>query len=351
MGGEPAVNAAAVGASSEPASMHDVAVAAGVSTSTVSRALRGQSNVRPDTAARVRAVAEELGFTVTASAAGLASGKVRRIAVLLGSPLTDWFSGEILDAIARVVRGAGYDLLLYRVHGSKERESFFRTMPARRNADAMIVASFRLQPKEQATLERIGIPMVYLNQRVPECPGVGIDDAGAGRVATEHLVDRGYRRLVYVHEWLEPDFAWSAQDRLEGFDAAVAAHPGAVEDARTERVRVSEDFELGLAARLAAEVAEYGQPIGVVAEHDGLALRLLSGLWRQDVRVPAQVGLVGFDGHDWGTRLGLTSVVQPAQRLAAAAAEIALRLARDEATAHDHEWLELPTVLREGTTT
>ncbi|MGO3141123.1 MAG: LacI family DNA-binding transcriptional regulator [Galactobacter sp.] len=327
--------------------MHDVAVAAGVSTSTVSRALRGQSNVRPDTAARVRAVAEGLGFTVTASASGLASGKVKRIAMLLGSPLTDWFSGEILDAIVRVVRGAGYDLLLYRVHGAKERESFFRTMPARRNADAMIVASFRLLPDEQATLARIGIPLVYLNQHVEGYPGVGMDDVAAGIVATRHLLARGYRRLIYLREELEQDFVWSAQDRLTGFRAAVATPDTAV-DARVVQVRLAEEFQDGLAHELAAEAENTGYPVGVLAENDTLALRLLYGLRRARVDVPGQVGVVGFDGQEWGQRMGLTTVVQPVQRLAAAAAEIAHRLARAEPTAQDWEGLALPTGLREA---
>lgn len=333
------------------ASMHDVAVAAGVSTSTVSRALRGQSNVRPDTAARVRAIAEELGFTVTASASGLASGKVKRIAVLLGSPVSDWFSGQILDAIIRVVRGAGYDLLLYRVHGAKERESFFRTMPARRNADAMIVASFRLQPEEQATLARIGIPTVYLNQKVDGYPGVGMDDVGAGAGATRHLLDRGYHRLIYLRELLEQDFVWSAQDRYTGFRAAVEAAHEAVEESGVVQVRLAEEFQDDLARQLAADVEKTGRPVGVLAENDALAMRLLTGLRRNGVDVPGQVGVVGFDGQDWSLRLGLTTVVQPVQRLASAAAEIALRLARDEATDHDSEWLEVPTVLRESEST
>jgi DNA-binding LacI/PurR family transcriptional regulator len=331
--------------------MHDVAAAAGVSTSTVSRALRGENNVLPETAARVRAVAEDLGFSVTASAAGLASGKVKRVAVLLGSSLTDWFSGEILDAIVRVLRGAGYDLLLYRVHGAMERRSFFESMPARRNADAMIVASFQLEPDEQAILGRLGIPMVYLNQHVDGYPGVGIDDQAVGAAAAEHLVGRGYKHLVYVGRRMEPGFEWSAQARGVGFSESGVALGVDAPRTRLIDLEPSGTSELLLARELKSQVMKSGDAVGVLAEHDGLATRLLHALRHENVDVPSHVGVMGVDGQEWGTRLGLTTIAQPVERLASTASEIALRLARGEATAQDHDWLELPTHLREGTTT
>ena len=81
------------------ATMADVAARAGVSVATVSRALRGSELVSAATTARVRAAADELGFSVSRSASGLATGRLGRIAVLVGGALDTWFNGSILDAI------------------------------------------------------------------------------------------------------------------------------------------------------------------------------------------------------------------------------------------------------------
>lgn len=327
--------------------MHDVAVAAGVSTATVSRALRGSDSVRPETAERVRSAAAELGFSVTASAAGLASGKVKRIAVLLGSPLTDWFSGAILDEIYRVLRRAGHDLLLYRVHGAQEREEFFRSLPARRNADALIVASFLLSEQEQAILERIDTPMVYLNHEVPGRPSVGIDDVAAGRQAVQHLHDLGHRRFRFLRAELEPGFVFSASNRYDGFRARLQELGLADEGLDPICVPMEEDF----AAELVESLLAGPLPVAVVAEHDELAMRLLLGLWQAGVSVPEQVAVIGFDGQPRAAHFGLSTVSQPVEDLAASAAELALQLARSEADPQEGRRIEFPTEVHADRTT
>lgn len=310
-------------------SMADVATAAGVSTSTVSRALRGAASVRPKTAARVREAARTLDFTISPSAASLATGKVNRIAVLLGSPLTDWFSGSILDTIYRVLREAGFNLLLYRVHGGQERRSFFETLPARRNADALIVASFHLTAAERRTLEQMRIPLVFLSQLVDGAPSVGIDDADAGRQAVRYLYGLGHRTFCYAraNRALEEGFRWSASDRYRGFRSELAElglpqGPGSL---------LEENLDRDTGPRLAARIIAGPLPVAVVAENDELAMRIVLALDDQGVRVPDDVSLIGFDGQEAAARIGLTTVAQPVDRLAAAAAETAVRLARGEA--------------------
>ncbi|WP_157887713.1 LacI family DNA-binding transcriptional regulator [Frondihabitans sp. PAMC 28766] len=326
------------------ASMEDVAEAAGVSISTVSRALRNASNVRPETTARVHDAAARLGFSASPSAASLATGKVKRIAVLIGSPLTDWFSGTILDGIYREVRSAGYDLLLYRVHDADERRVFFETLPARRNADALLVASFALTPDEQATLERMRVPVVYLNQKVSGSAGVGIDDRGAGRAATEYALGLGRRRVVFLRERGLEGFRWSARDRYRGYLDALDA---AGLSASAELVEEPGGGRFGVSA--ADRILAGAVPVVVACESDGIAIRLLAALRRRGARVPDDVAVIGFDGQPEGELFGLTTVVQPVAEMTGWAARTAVALARDANA--PRERLELPTVLRLGTTT
>ncbi|WP_423919469.1 LacI family DNA-binding transcriptional regulator [Frigoribacterium sp. 2-23] len=330
--------------------MQDVAQAAGVSVSTVSRALRGSSKVRPSTIAAVRAAAYSLGFVASPSASSLATGKVRRVAVLIGAPLTDWFSGSILDGIYDVLREAGLDLLLYRVHNRSERDEFFRILPARRNADALIVASFALSEEEERILDDSETPVVFLSQRVAGHASVGVDDAGDGRTAARLLLNLGHTRFAYLRNSLDLGFRWSARGRHDGWtreldDASV-----------TQEARVDIDLPVGpdFGEKAAARLLAGPLPVAVTAENDDLALRLLIALERIGARVPQDIAIVGFDGQPRALEFGITTVAQPVHDMARLAAEAATALALG-ATVDWHalpdDAVELPTTLLLGRTT
>lgn len=110
-----------------------------VPTATVSRALRRPGQVKPATRARILEAAQALSYGATRSASSLASGRTERIAILNGGSLAHWFTSEILQGAYTVIRDHQMDLTLYRAGTAAEREQFFRTLPARKNADAMMV--------------------------------------------------------------------------------------------------------------------------------------------------------------------------------------------------------------------
>jgi DNA-binding LacI/PurR family transcriptional regulator len=330
------------------ASMEDVAAASGVSVSTVSRALRGGTNVKTATVERVLEAAARLGFVASPTASSLATGKVKRIAVLIGAPLTEWFSGVILDRIYRVLRENGFDLLVYRVHDREERDAFFTSLPARRNADALIVASFTLTDAEQEVLGRMRTPLVYLSQHVTAHSSVGIDDAAGAAAATRLLLSLGHTRILYGRSAAQPGFSWSARDRYLGYtgelDAAAAA--SAPVAAPVSRGLVEFPAGPGFGTLVAGALLAGRLPAAIVMETDELAMQLLLALARQGVRVPEDVSVVGFDGHQQAEAFGLTTIAQPADELARRAAELAVALARGggDETAHPVT-IELPTTL------
>ena len=118
--------------------IEDVAKAAGVSTFTVSRALRGMDHVAPRTREKVLQAAKELNYTVSKAASALASGQTNRVALLSRDRIAGWFMGELLDGLYDVFNPARYDLLIYRAGNAEERSGFFTNLPANRNADALI---------------------------------------------------------------------------------------------------------------------------------------------------------------------------------------------------------------------
>jgi DNA-binding LacI/PurR family transcriptional regulator len=162
--------------------MEDVAALAGVSVATVSRALRDSPLVSAATRQKVLHAAGELDFAVFRPAAALASGRVGRIAVLISGQVQGWFNGAALDGLYDGLRAADQELAVYRVTNLAERETFFATLPVRRNADALVVTSFALTADERERLNSIGMPLVYVNQIVDDAASVSIDDVEATRL-------------------------------------------------------------------------------------------------------------------------------------------------------------------------
>ena len=206
-----------------PSSMTDVAERAGVSVATVSRALRGSPLVSAETTERVVQAANDLSFAISRAASSLATGKLDRVAVLVSGSLGSWFNGCLLDTVYQTLHDRGQELLIYRTLSTGERDEFFATLPARRNADALIVASLELAAGQRQRLQQLGLPLVFVNQRLAGAASVSIDDAAGAAVATQHLINLGHRRIAYVGLRHEPGVRVSSAARLAGYRQAMKA--------------------------------------------------------------------------------------------------------------------------------
>lgn len=310
-----------------PPSMEDVAKVVGVSVSSVSRALSGSPGVRQKTRDKIRETAQALGFVPSRSASSLVTGKLNRIAVLIGSPLEHWFSGAILDSLYPVVHEAGYDLVLYQVRTSEQRAKFFRELPAQRNADAIIVASFALTPAEHERLAAMRVSAVYLNQQVSGQPSVSIDDVAGARVAVRHLLTLGHRHIAYARNKQIPGFEWSASARYDGYCQELRSRGLTVEN----QLLIEEEDGVDFGGRAAAALlAAPSMPTAIFLENDFLAMSLMTALHRTGIRVPEDLSVVGFDGQPLGAAFGLTTVAQSVSDLAVRAARIAVNIAEED---------------------
>lgn len=328
------------------ASMADVARRAGVSVATVSRALRGSPLVSPETTARVGAAAEELSFAISRAASSLATGRLGRIGVLLGGSLQTWFNGTVLDAVYARLAPADVELTIFRIQDRAERDAFFTRLPARRNVDAMIVASFALSAPERGRLQTLGVPLVYLNQRVRGVPSVAIDDVAGARDGVRALLHLGHRRIAFVRsDTRTPGFRYSADRRIEGFRAAMAEAGVAPQDQLVITVPGVDagDQVVGVA------LAEADPPTALAVDSDDLAIGVVAALGRAGVRTPEDVSVLGFDDQTLAGRLGLSTVAQPAALIAGEAAALALALAAGQEPAHRSVVVPTRLVLRRTT--
>lgn len=143
--------------------IQDVAREARVSVSTVSRSFTRPDLVSAKTRARVLEVAQKMDFRLSRSAAALKSGRSFRIALLLPSPITNWFNVTVYSGLNSVLQPAGYDISVFSIATWEERRRFFSSMPVRRNSDAVILCSFNTVANEMTELRNTGVPVIGIN--------------------------------------------------------------------------------------------------------------------------------------------------------------------------------------------
>ncbi|NYI03729.1 LacI family DNA-binding transcriptional regulator [Allostreptomyces psammosilenae] len=321
---------------SEHPRMSDVARRAGVSLSTVSRALRGVPGVAPEVRHRVEQAAMELSYVISRGASSLVTGRTGRIAVIAPF-LQPWFFGVAMAGIYSRLRSTGTDMVVYEVGDTTALSSYLRTLPLRRNVDAVIALSLRPADEELEHLRRLGVPVVFCSDEVDGFPSVFIDEAAAAADATRHLLNLGHTRVAYVQARDDTGFSWHSRQRVVGCRKATA-------DAGLELVVVTAKTGIDGGALAAAELLSLSDPpTAIVTETDDLALGVLRTLERSRLAVPGVMSVVGFDDQETAALFDLTTVAQPVYDLGAQAAQLALDVL--DGTGRTDTHLQLPTHL------
>jgi DNA-binding LacI/PurR family transcriptional regulator len=254
--------------------MADVAQRLGVSISTVSRALRGLPGVSEATRTRILAEAQAMSYVVSPAAASLAGGATGRVGLLV--PRVDaWFYSEVVAGAEAALRAAGLDTMLTCVPSNRDRFDFFERLPLRRKIDALIVVSFPLDARSESRLAALGIPVVAVSCTSQQFSSVAVDDARAARLAVDHLVRAGHRRIGMG---LVASVPWGIDGGAHGME-------------------------------LLLSVAQ--PPTAVFCFSDEVAIGALRTLRRSGIAVPEGMSLTAVDDHPMAELLDLTTVHQP----------------------------------------
>jgi DNA-binding LacI/PurR family transcriptional regulator len=301
-------------------SIKDVARSVGVSTATVSRALRGLPRVSEATRDRVLHAAAELDYVASPSAAGLAGGRTRAVGVVVPF-VSRWFFASVVQGAEEPLREAGYDLLLYNLGGDMEsRRRVFTSHLVRRRVDAVLVLSLTPNEQEIIALAKLHRPVAVIGANVPGWASVGIDDVSAACSAMQHLIALGHRRIAHLGGALvgELDFA-APRDRLEGYRRAMASAGLPVHPAWEIEGDFTVNGGVGGMERL-LRLDKSVVPTAVFAASDEMAIGVVAAVRRAGLRVPEDVSVIGIDDHEMAEFFELTTVAQPAReqgRLAA----------------------------------
>jgi DNA-binding LacI/PurR family transcriptional regulator len=303
------------------ASLRDVAERAGVSLATASRVATGSALVRDETRDRVERAMRELLYVPTRR-----SPPTGAIGLLVPE-----FENPIFAALAQAMEtratNAGFATILCNTAGSALREVDYVHMLLERRVDGMVficgeVTDVRGEHGHYAQLLEQGALLVFVNgaSEALDATSVGVDERAAGRIATEHLLELGHRRIGFV---AGEAYAMPTREKLLGrADALGAAGLAADGLVAHERFTV-EGGRLALRSLLAANG---DRPTGVICSNDLMAIGAMQEAAALDLRIPDDLSIVGFDGIDgasW-TQPPLTTVEQPIDAIA----ETAIRALR-----------------------
>jgi DNA-binding LacI/PurR family transcriptional regulator len=271
--------------------MAQVADRAGVSTATVSRVLSGHSRGRAGTRERVLEAVAALDYRPSDVARSLKRRATRTIGLLVTDIQNPYFP-QLVRAVEDRAHESGYALLLGNGTDDPAREAAYLESLAARRVDGLIIAASRLTRRHASALERSHIPTVLVNCESPDqrWPAARSADREGGRMAAEHLVDLGHRRLGLV---TVPGEA-AAHEREAGVRDALTEAPRGT-TLRIETGAAGADAGEASASRL---LARHPEVTGIVCFNDALALGVLRGIRTTGRRVPWDVSVVGFDDID-----------------------------------------------------
>ena len=306
---------------SGPITSHDVAQAAGVSQSTVSRALRGDSRISDETRRHVLSVAAELGYTPSQLGRSLVTRTTRTVAIVV-TDLTSVFYPYLVAPLHEELDSRGYRMVVF-TEGVESGEKPSRAGVERlldRSVDGAVLTTSRLDGAVPLELWRRGLPFVFLTRFVEGIPADSaiVDNSLGAAMAAAEVVRQGHRRIAVISG--PPDTS-TGRDRERGTRAALAA--GGLELPEESIRRGPFLFETGY-SNMSQLMALERPPTAVICGNDTIAIGAFNAARAAGLVIPDDVSLVGFDDLPmaaWEV-FQLTTVHQPMEEMARTAVRL-----------------------------
>jgi LacI family transcriptional regulator/LacI family repressor for deo operon, udp, cdd, tsx, nupC, and nupG len=315
---------------SQEVSIADIARVAGVSHTTVSRALRGSPLISLNTRERIQQLAREMGYTPNAIAQSLLTKQTNTIGLVVTS-IADPFLNDVVKGVEEVARAANLSVFLSATHNDPDQEMKVIETFHRRRVDGILVASSRITSDYKKRLARIRVPTVLINSQADLQDGllhwVAVDDRAGARIGVEYLVQLGHRHIGYLGASSRPR---SNRERFQGYQdallkAGINCAKTPVQVAPGSEASHNEDVAHGRSSL--AYFLEQGAT-AIFCYNDMMAIGLLTACREQGIDVPGKLSVVGFDDIEMASYVTppLTTVCQPKVELGSLATEVMLNL-------------------------
>ncbi|WP_367306932.1 LacI family DNA-binding transcriptional regulator [Alicyclobacillus acidocaldarius] len=306
--------------------IRDVARAAGVSVTTVSRALNGAADVGEETRQRVIEVAKQLNYRPSHVARSLVLRKSQNIGLLVSDfrKGSHHFLYDVLVGVHDTLAEYGYDVTLVSTDTARQQLVSYVDFCRARGLDGVIVMGIRLddpyvEEVVESTLPSVVIDLPLLSRH---CGYVMTDNVNGARYAVRHLVSRGCRRIGFVNGAAH---AAVSRERLRGFEDAARQYVGEFD----ERLVVYGDFTLEGGQRALAELLAKAPDVdGVFFASDLMAIGGIQHCKAMGIRIPDDLAVVGFDDIDLARFVtpALTTVAQPRYEMGCEAAKMLVHM-------------------------
>jgi DNA-binding LacI/PurR family transcriptional regulator len=311
--------------------LKDIAARAGVSIMTVSKVLRDAPDISTPTKARVRALAQQMGYVPNSLAQGLRTRTTKLFGLII-SAMTDPIFARVVMAIEERAHDLGYEVILSHSLNLPEREEIAIRRLISRHVDGLFVSPVYRLVREAPIyrdLQRCGIPTIILGHLAPFCSqfvNVDTEDLHASHAGAQHLLDLGHKRIAF---FAGPQVSPWAQERFDGYRRAL--REAGIDLDEKLVFNAGSTIEEGENAALQM-LNEGADATAVQAVNDLVAIGAAKIFLDQGIKIPQELSIVGFGNVLISEyfRVPLTTIRQPKFRLGVAAMNSMLNLMRGE---------------------
>jgi len=303
----------------------DIAKKTGVSYATVSRALNGRSGVKEDTRTRVLEEARKMGYQPNAIARGLVLRHTHTLALVIPD-ITNPFFPEIARGVEDAASILGYSVFLCNTNWDEEKESLYiKTLQEKRVDGIILHPSYNVGEEHFSDFK---IPMVLLNKipGVADYSSIEVDNVKGGYLATKHLIEAGYRKIAFIGG---SEGSTSNKEREEGYKLALSKYKIEIDEALILKggFKSKDGYD-----NMQQLINSGNVPDAVFGGNDIIALGVLHCVQENDLRVPEDIGIIGFDDIPYASlpQIQLTTIEQPKYQMGKYAIELLMKTLEDK---------------------
>ena len=327
--------------------LKDIAEDLNLSKMTISKVLRGQTDISDETKARVLKRVKELKYIPNISASSLRTGQTKTMGLIVPS-IGKTYLSEISTGINQVVSAEGYGLIVSSSQGDADYEQRQIEVFLSLQVDALLIVSLQETGSFFEQMQRSRkMPVIFVDQKPAGAAEsyVGVNDEEVGRIACEHLIRRGCKRIAYLRG---PRTA-AGDMRAKGYRQALSEHGLPVQlDLLVESMHPEEsEYKRGYDA-IVRLLGRRGRPDGVMTCSDLMAIGAMDAAASHAVKIPEDLRFVGCgdDPQLCAMKIPLTSVNVAGRELGMKAGQLALRAIGNESQSRVHRVLVNPKLIK-----
>lgn len=328
-----------------PTSMKDIARDLGVSVVTVSKVVRNVPDISEKTRKRVLERIKELNYTPNATAQALVTGRLGIIALIVPDLVHPFFA-EVAKGLSAVLRSKAYSLVISSSEEDPALEQKEIEHLLARGVDALIIASVQTAPQGFRRIKERQTPYVLIDRKVDRLSAnfIGVDDELVGRLATEHLVEVGCRRIAHI----AGSGVSTAIGRLDGYTQALKKHGlSAPDDLIVSRAHGDDLGDVTGYEAMQRLLALRPRPDGVFCYNDPTAMGAMLAILDHGLKIPEDIAVVGCGNVQYSKflRVPLTTISQQTEAMGRKAGQLALSLVKAKSAGRARTILLTPQLL------